>query len=104
MDIENLDIPNAIEGNYQAMTDLQLDKNKKYGNAALAPLGVFFTEDHIDGDMAKAGILCRLDDKLMRVKNSKELRYNDICDLMGYLNLLLISMGITKEQIEGLKD
>ena len=32
----------------------------------------------------------RLDDKVKRVKNSKELRKNDIIDLTGYLVLLCI--------------
>ena len=57
-----------------------------------------------DGDEAKVGLLFRLDDKLNRIKNASELRTNDICDLMGYLNLLLISKGATKEDILKLKD
>lgn len=36
------EIQKKISENYNAMTELQLDKNKKYGNAALEPLGVFF--------------------------------------------------------------
>lgn len=54
--------------------------------------------------MKTAGICCRLDDKLMRVKNADSLRTNDICDLIGYLNLLLISIGVKKEDILKLKD
>lgn len=98
------DVQKKISDNYDAMKDLQLDKNKKYGNAGLEPLGIFFQKKHFEDDMKKAGICCRLDDKLMRVKNSDELRINDVCDLMGYLNLLLISMGATKKDIEKLKD
>lgn len=93
-----------IKENYEAMTELQLDKNLKYGNAGLEPLGVFAQNKYFDGDEAKIGLLFRLDDKLNRIKNASELRTNDICDLMGYLNLLLISKGTTKEDILKLKD
>lgn len=41
------EIQKKISENYNAMTELQLDKNKKYGNAALEPLGVFFRGEHI---------------------------------------------------------
>lgn len=53
-------------------------KNSKYGNAALEPLNIF-------ADKAQVGQ--RLDDKLSRIKNSKELRKNDVADLIGYLIL-----------------
>lgn len=93
-----------IKENYEAMTELQLDKNLKYGNAGLEPLGIFAQNKYFDSDEAKVGLLFRLDDKLNRIKNASELRTNDICDLMGYLNLLLISKGATKEDILKLKD
>lgn len=93
-----------IKDNYQAMAELQLDKNKKYGNAGLEPLGIFAQTKYFSDDAAKIGLLFRLDDKLNRIKNAPDLRVNDICDLMGYLNLLLISKGTTKEEILALKD
>lgn len=93
-----------IKDNYSALCELQLDKNQKYGNAGLEPLGIFFQKDHFKDDLALAGLLCRLDDKLMRVKNSKELRVNDIADLIGYLNLTLINLGVSKESLLSLKD
>lgn len=93
-----------IKDNYQAMTELQLDKNQKYGNAGLEPLGIFAQNKYFDGDVSKIGLLFRLDDKLNRIKNASELRTNDICDLMGYLNLLLIAKGTAKEEIIALKD
>lgn len=65
-----------------SLCELLTEKNKRYGNAALKPLGVF------NKNNASAGIQIRLDDKLMRVKNSKELRKNDVADIMGYLVLL----------------
>lgn len=92
-----------IKENYEAMTELQLDKNMKYGNSGLEPLGVFLQAERVE-KTSTIGILCRLDDKLMRVKNSKQLRVNDICDLIGYLNLLLIDLDISKDDILNLKD
>lgn len=89
---------------YDGMSELQLYKNKNYGNAGLEPLGIFFQKEHFDDDMAKAGLLCRLDDKLMRIKNSKKLRINDILDLVGYCILLLVKMGTRKTDILKFKD
>ena len=66
-----------------------LEKNRRYGNSALSPLGVFNKKD------ATEGILIRLDDKLMRIKNSDVLRKNDIADVMGYLTLLCVEKGWT---------
>lgn len=61
-------------------------KNEKYGNSALEPLQIF---------SGKCAAGQRLDDKLARVKNSIELRKNDIADLMGYLILTCKEMGWT---------
>ena len=66
--------------------DLLIDKNKKYGNSALEPLGVFSQLS------AKQGLLVRIDDKLKRIKNGS-LDHDDedvINDLIGYLVLLKI--------------
>ena len=70
-----------IEDTLQSLTELLQEKNKRYGNAALNPLGIFNKNNAIDS------ILIRLDDKLQRVKNSDILHKNDIADLMGYLTL-----------------
>ncbi|MDR1207293.1 MAG: hypothetical protein LBK26_02670 [Rickettsiales bacterium] len=70
-----------------AMKDLLVYKNKEYGNSALNPIGIFSKQD------AENSIDIRLDDKLSRIKNAKELRKNDIADLIGYLVLLCISQG-----------
>lgn len=74
-----------IETVYDGLKALQLIKNKNYGDSALFPLGVF---SKVPGNEQ---IKCRLDDKLGRVRNSTELRKNDVCDLVGYLVLLIIS-------------
>ena len=62
-----------------------LEKNKRYGNSALEPINIFCKLD------ASNGIQQRLDDKLMRIKNSEQLRKNDVFDLMGYLVLLAVA-------------
>jgi len=66
--------------------DLLVYKNKKYGNSALEPLGVFSQLS------AKEGLLVRIDDKLKRIKNgSLEKDDEDVVnDLIGYLVLLKI--------------
>src|SRR5690606_30169554 len=61
-----------------SIADLLEYKNTKYGNAVLEPLQIF-------SGKCKAGT--RLDDKLGRIKNSGELRKNDVADLIGYLIL-----------------
>ena len=66
--------------------DLLIEKNKKYGNSALEPLGVFSQLS------AKEGLLVRIDDKLKRIKNGRLDRDDEdvINDLIGYLVLLKI--------------
>jgi hypothetical protein len=71
------------------LEELLLEKNKNYGNSALEPLRVFSKVENSEG------ILVRIDDKLSRIKNSKELRKNDVVDLLGYLVLLCIQKGWT---------
>ena len=71
------------------MKSLLLEKNRRYGDSALYPLQVFSRLNPSEG------IRIRLDDKLSRVKNSKELRKNDVSDLIGYLILLCASEGWT---------
>ena len=63
-----------------------IDKNRKYGNSALEPIGVFSKLS------AKEGLLVRIDDKLKRIKNgSLEKDDEDVVnDLIGYLVLLKI--------------
>ncbi len=82
---------NASQGEITAVFDgmkaLVLEKNKRYGNSALDPVRVFSKLDPGEG------ICVRLDDKLSRINNSRELRKNDIADLMGYLALLCIAKG-----------
>lgn len=93
-----LSTQDRIEEVTSGMCELLKEKNKRYGDSALNPKNVFFKGD------ATNSIRIRLDDKIGRVMNSNEIRVNDICDLIGYEVLLLISMGVTKEDILALID
>lgn len=67
------------------MKEFLLGKNSSYGNSAFEPLGVFSKLP------AREGILLRIDDKLKRIKNGKSYPGdNDLKDLTGYLNLLMV--------------
>jgi len=69
-----------------SIREMLINKNIKYGNSALEPLGVFSQLS------AKEGLLIRIDDKLKRIKNgSLEKDDEDVInDLVGYLVLLKI--------------
>lgn len=81
-----------------AMQELLLEKNKRYGDAAINPTNTFSKLSGQDS------IKIRLDDKLKRVQASEETRVNDVCDIIGYCTLLLISMGVSREDILKLID
>lgn len=84
----------------EAMKDLLLYKNQKYGDSAINPKKIFYKGDSTNS------ILIRLDDKIGRVMSNTEEkpRINDVCDIIGYCTLLLISMGVTAEDIAKFKD
>lgn len=82
-----------------AIKKLLLEKNRRYGDAALNPQNIFYKGN------STQSIKIRLDDKLSRIKNNNSnLRVNDISDIIGYCILLLISIGATKKDIEKLID
>lgn len=76
-----------------SIRDVLLEKNKRYGNSAIAPIRIFSNAD------PESGILIRLDDKLSRIKNSTELRKNDVFDLLGYLTLLCVQKEWTFDDL-----
>lgn len=83
-----------------AMKDLLLYKNQMYGDSAINPEKIFYKGD------STSSILVRLNDKIGRVKANPDdkPRINDVCDIIGYCTLLLISMGVTAEDIAKFKD
>ena len=84
----------------EAMRDLLLYKNQKYGDSALKPKQIFYKGE------ARDSIMIRLDDKLGRIMANTDTtpRINDVADIIGYCTLLLVSMGATVEDIQKLMD
>ena len=81
----NLDDFNKVVSSIESVL---VEKNKRYGNAALEPLNVFYKGRATDS------ICIRLDDKLSRIKNSDILRKNDLFDLLGYCLLYLVKCDV----------
>ena len=83
-----------------SIKDLLLYKNQKYGDSAINPKKIFYKGDSTNS------ILIRLDDKLGRVMSNTEEkpRVNDVADIIGYCTLLLISMGVTSEDLKKFMD
>jgi hypothetical protein len=85
-----LGVPNTrIKEVFENLHDLLQYKNARYGNSGLEPIKVFSKVD------AETGLLQRLDDKIARIKNSSELRKNDVADVVGYLVLICVKKGWT---------
>jgi len=80
-----------------AVRDLLLEKNAAYGDSALKPANIFAKGSAIDN------IACRIDDKLMRIKNKglNDATEDTIQDLIGYLILLKIAIEDERSQPVG---
>tara|TARA_R110000765_G_scaffold203176_1_gene308360 strand:- start:124 stop:474 length:351 start_codon:yes stop_codon:yes gene_type:complete len=80
----------------KALEELLLEKNNAYGDAALAPLGVF------SSCTASTGIKVRLDDKLKRIANSGlvEDTEDTLIDIAGYIILLMIAKDNESNDIQ----
>lgn len=77
---------NGFDEIYASLLHMQKIKDARYGNSALKPLDIF-AKHHNYGS--------RLDEKLARVKNSDELRKNDVADIIGGLILICKDKGWT---------
>lgn len=77
----------------QEVIDLLLEKNKNYGDSALKPANIFAKGDSVEN------LCCRIDDKLMRIKNRglDDSTEDTVKDLIGYLILLKIALEETSE-------
>jgi len=71
-----------------AIKELLLMKNAAYGDSALNPANIFASGSAVDN------LACRIDDKLMRIKNRglNDETEDTVSDLIGYLILLKIAM------------
>ena len=68
------------------ITNMLIEKNRKYGNSALEPQRIFSKASAVEQ------IKVRIDDKLSRMKNQQNDEDEDvISDLIGYLILLKIA-------------
>jgi len=79
-----------IEVVCDSIKTLLLDKNKRYGDAALNPTRIFSKADSIEQ------LLVRIDDKLNRIQKGAGLLETDedvVIDLIGYLVLLKIALS-----------
>lgn len=69
---------------------LLVEKNKKYGNSALAPLRVFSSADTVEQ------LKVRIDDKLSRIRGGVTDDEDTVLDLLGYLVILRIAQRAAK--------
>lgn len=83
----------AIMSVMDGLRDVLLEKNRRYGNSALSPLGVFSKHISEKNDASVNGMYARLDDKLSRIRNADVVRKNDVADIVGYLCLLCVKKG-----------
>jgi len=85
-----------IKSKCKQLEDLLLDKNERYGDAALDPMNVFSSAN------AVSGIRIRIDDKLKRIQNAGlvEDTEDTIQDLAGYLILLMIAKDDQRNNIQ----
>lgn len=93
LDTENLDVPALIAAECDAVRDLLLTKNAKYGNSALEPARIFSKANPVEQ------ILVRIDDKLSRIRTTGAGAQPDedtVQDLIGYLILLRVAQRKAK--------
>lgn len=83
--VENIE--DEIDMVCESLAEMLKEKNKRYGNSALSLIGIFSKLN------SEGSLMIRLDDKLGRIKNSDELKRNDLSDLIGYSILLMIQKG-----------
>lgn len=75
-----------LEAVIKKLSDILVDKNNKYGDSALSPIGIFSKLS------AKEAILIRCDDKAARLRNNQDGDTEDpMLDLWGYLTLYQIA-------------
>ena len=74
--------------------DLLIEKNRAYGDSAINPSNIFSNGDALDS------LGARIDDKLMRIKNTgiSDKTEDTLIDLIGYLVLYKVAM--IKEKVD----
>lgn len=75
------------------VANVLIDKNRKYGNAALQPKRIFSRTNLIEQ------LNVRIDDKLSRIANQQEDEDEDAeLDLVGYLILKRVCKNLTEKE------
>ena len=75
------------------VANVLIDKNRKYGNAALQPKRIFSRSNLIEQ------LNVRIDDKLSRIANQQEDEDEDAeLDLIGYLILKRVCKNLTERE------
>jgi hypothetical protein len=82
------DVQKGISDECDALKELLLEKNRKYGNSALEPKRIFSRASVTEQ------LLVRIDDKLSRIAagHGSAADEDTVQDLMGYLVLYRISL------------
>lgn len=84
-----MDFNKKIEGICREIAEMLKQKNKSYGNSALDPIRIFSRYLSVQEQL-----YVRIDDKLSRIKRgNNDFNEDTILDLIGYLVLLLVSVG-----------
>ena len=79
-----------IRDECNAIRDMLLEKNRRYGNSALEPVRIFSRAD------TDEQIKVRLDDKLSRLARGDPADEDVVLDLIGYLVLLRVARKLRK--------
>lgn len=86
-DLESAPAEKEIREMMKEITDLLLEKNRKYGNSALKPVRIFSQADTIEQ------FKVRLDDKLSRIVSAQLDEDEEVLnDMIGYLVLFKIAL------------
>lgn len=82
------DFNTKVEIICSGIANMLKQKNKSYGNSALAPIRVFSKSS------VQEQLFVRIDDKLSRIKRgTNDFNEDTVKDLIGYLIILLVSEG-----------
>lgn len=85
----NGDIQDLISAECDKIKSMLIDKNRKYGNSAIAPKRIFSSADPIEQ------INVRIDDKLSRIASGQADDTEDAeTDLIGYLILKKVAIAV----------
>lgn len=84
-------VAELITAECNALRDMLIEKNRKYGNSAIEPMRIASRAS------AEEQILVRIDDKLSRLRSAQPDETEDVwSDLLGYIVLLRVCRRLAK--------